>query len=108
MKKEIKFEKTALSFLEDLADILLIKEYFSFVETADRYIEDIVSFIMDNIYTAPHKSAPPYFAKYGKSLFYISYNRNKNTTWYIFFEKTAHHLLIRHITNNHIAGKYFE
>ena len=108
MKKEIKFDEVALSFLEELADILLIKEYFSFVETADAYIDDIVYFVVDNIHTLPHKPAPPYFVKFGKNLFYIPYNRNKNTTWYIFFEKTTHHFLIRHITNNHVAGQYFE
>ena len=68
---------------------------------------DLIGFVKDKIHTIPHKPAPSYFAKYGKDLFFISYNRNPHTTWYIFFEKTTHHYLIRHITNNHIAGKYF-
>lgn len=108
MKKEIKFDAAALSFLEELADILIAKEYFSFAETADAYIDDLVKFILENIDISPHKSAPSHFDKYGKNLFYIPYNRNKNTTWYIFFEKTTYHFLIRHITNNHVVGKYFE
>lgn len=108
MKREIKFDQVALSFLDELADILISEEYFSFTDTADAYIEDLVKFILENIDMYPHKPAPPYFAKYGENLFYILYNRNKNTTWYIFFEKTAHHFLIRHISNNHVVGKYFE
>jgi len=36
------------------------------------------------IYVQHHKPASLYFSKYGKSLFYISYPKNKNTTWYIF------------------------
>lgn len=107
MKREIRFDKVSLLFLEDLADILLDKEYFSFTETADEYIEDLVAFILKNIDTIPHKPAPTYFAKYGKNLFYISYNRNNRTTWYILFEKTVTHYLIRYITNNHVAGQYF-
>ena len=108
MKSEIKFDNGALSFLEDLADILLIKDYFSFVATADAYIDDLVAFILKSIPTMPHKPAPPYFAKYGEDLHYISYHRNKRTTWYILFEKTGNYYLIRHITNNHVAGKYFD
>lgn len=108
MKREIKFDPVALSFLDELANILLAKEYFSFAETADAYIDDIVLFVIENIHTFPHKPAPTYFSKYGKNLFYIPYHRNKNTTWYIFFEKTSHHFLIRHITNNHVVGQYFE
>lgn len=108
MKREIKFDKSALNFLEELATILIDEDYFSYLETADRYIEDIVSFILSNIHTFPHKKAPDYFTKYGKDLLYIFYSRNKNTTWYIFFEKTEVHYLIRHISNNHVVGKYFE
>jgi len=107
LKREIKFDKTALLFLEDLANILLIKEYFSFTETADAYIDDLVAFVLENIDTFPHKPAPSFFSKYGKNLLYIPYNRNNRTTWYILFEKSPSHYLIRYITNNHVAGQYF-
>jgi len=106
--KEIRFHKNALNFLEELSMILIEENYFSFVEAADKYIEDIVNFILTNINNFPHKKAPEFFSKYGKDLLYIFYNRNKNTTWYIFFEKTEIHYIIRHISNNHIVGKYFE
>ena len=106
--REIKFDNLALSYLYELAKLLFDKEYFSFVETADKYIDDIVAFILKNIHTFPHKKAPAYFSKYGKKLFYISYHRNQRTTWYILFEKTNAHFLIRYITNNHIAGQYFQ
>lgn len=105
--REIRFDNLALFFLDDLAKLLIGKEYFSFTETADAYIDDLVAFILKNINSTPHKPAPTFFAKYGKNLLYISYNRNSRTTWYILFEKTATHYLIRYITNNHAAGQYF-
>ena len=108
LKREIKFDKSALFFLEDLTDILITKEYFSFTDTANKYVEDIVSFIIKNINTTKHKVAPPYFNKHGKDMYYITYHRNKNTTWYIFFERTKSHCLIKHISNNHVAGKYIK
>lgn len=106
--RKIKYDNTVILFLSDLTDILVEKEYFSFYETSVAYMWDLIVFVKENIHYIPHKPTPPYFAKYGKNLFYIAYNRNKNTTWYIFFEKTTYHFLIRHITNNHVAGKYFE
>lgn len=50
--REIKFDKLALLFLEDLANILIDKEYFSFTTTADNYIDDLVAFVLKNIHTA--------------------------------------------------------
>lgn len=105
--REVKFDKLALLFLEDLANLLIDKEYFSFAETADNYIDDLVVFILNNIHTLKHKPAPSHFVKYGKGMFYISYNRSNRTSWYIFFEKTDYHYLIRYITNNHVSGQYF-
>jgi len=106
--KKIKYDKTVILFLEDLVEVLINKEYFSFYDTSEEYMWDLLQYVKNNIHTFPHKPAPPYFSKYGKNLFYIPYHRNKNTTWYILFEKTSHHFLIRHITNNHVVGQYFD
>lgn len=108
MKREVKFDRKVLTFLEELNKILIENEYLSFVETSDKYIDDIVNFILSDIHTFPHRKAPDFFARYGKDLFCIFYNRNKHTTWYIFFEKSETQFLIRHISNNHVVGQYFE
>lgn len=106
--KEVKYDKAVILYLDELTDTLIEKEYFSFYDTSVEYIWDLISFVKNNINSLPHKKAPAYFSKYGKKLFYISYNRNQRTTWYILFEKTNAHFLIRYITNNHIAGQYFQ
>ena len=105
--REIRFHKNVLLFLEDLIDLLIEKEYFSFYDTSVMYMEDIVSYITENIETASHEQAPHYFSRFGDNLYYITYNRNKKTSWYILFEKGYDYYFIRYITNNHVAGQYF-
>jgi hypothetical protein len=96
-----------LIFFDGLFDLLIDKGYFSFYETSAKYLENLIQFTENNIETFPHKKAPVYFSKYGNDLFYITYERNPQTTWYIFFEKGEDFYFIKHITNNHVSGKYF-
>ncbi|GAB6012129.1 hypothetical protein [Viscerimonas tarda] len=105
---EIKYHRAVLLYLDELTDRLIEKGYFSFYGYSVRYIEDLVNYIRHNIATKPHKPAPAYFSKYGSDLFYITWNRNKRTTWYIFFQKTNSFYFIRHITNNHVDGKFLD
>ena len=104
---EIKYHRDVLLFLDELMDILIEKGYFSFYEYSAQYVEDLVNYVKNNISIKPHKSAPAHFSKYGSNMFYITYNRNKRTTWYIFFQKTDYFYFVRYITNNHVAGQYF-
>jgi len=105
--KEIKYHKNVLIFFDELMDILIEEGYFSFYEYSANYIEDLVNYVKDNITIKNHKPAPAYFSKYGSNMFYITYNSNKRTTWYILFQKTNSLFFIRYITNNHVAGQYF-
>lgn len=105
--KEVRFHKNVLYYLAELSDILIDKGYFSFYETSAEYIEDIVKFILEKIESVSHKTAPNHFSEFGRNLFYITYPRNKRTTWYILFEKSSGYYLIRYITNNHVSGQYF-
>lgn len=102
--KEIKYHRNVLLFLDELFDVLIEKDYFSFYETSAQYIEDLVTFVGQYIDKIPQRVAPSYFSQYYPDMLYISYNRSKRTTWYIFFQKTDHYYYIRHITNNHIEG----
>ena len=105
---EIKYHKDVLLFLDELTDTLIDKGYFSFYEYSVQYIEDLVFFVNTNIALRHHREAPIYFSKYGDHLFYLTYQRNKQTTWYILFQKAEQCYFIRHITNNHSAeSQYF-
>ena len=101
---EVRYHKDVLLFLDGLIDTLIESGYFSFYEYSAQYIEDLVTYVKKNISTEPHKLAPAYFAKHGENLFYITYQRNRKTTWYIFFQKIGNLFFIRYITNNHFEG----
>ena len=102
----IVYSTEALQYLDELILVLLKKEYFSFEDTSIDYVRDIKYFIRTKITTAPKKKAPEVFNKISAGLKYITYKRNKNTTWFIFFIQKDNRYLIEHITNNHVVAKH--
>lgn len=94
--------------LDELFDILIERGFFSYDEFALKYIDDIEQFIISSIHAYPKRKAPSAFAKYGTDLQYIAYKKNARTTWYVLFEETASAFFVRHITNNHVSGQYFQ
>jgi hypothetical protein len=101
----IRFSQEVKLFIQDWAFILFQKEYFSFYETANEYVSNIVDSIYDNI---PHEflwrsPQQDYFKLiYGKDVKYIKYNvPGSRTVWYVFFEYSEEEdaVLVLHITN---------
>jgi hypothetical protein len=95
------FSNEASNQLDNLITKLFFKNYFSYLEDSKQYVTDLVEFVEKNIATKTKKPAPIYFLKFGKNLQYITYKRNKRTTWYIFFQQKDNKFLVKHITNNH-------
>lgn len=92
--------------LFELTKILVQNEYLGTFEFAISYIEDLIADIQTNIHTKLKKKAPVYFERYGTDMFYISYRRSANTTWYIFFSIIGDTYLVKYITNNHIVSQF--
>ena len=92
--------------------ILFKNEYFSFEDDAYDYVDDLVLGITQDLPNKSRKPAPKHFEKYGGNLYYASFKKSKQTTWYVFF--TIHYdeindiqiFLIRYISNNHMISKY--
>ena len=103
---EVAYLPKITEYLNELIDTLFYKEYFGTKDSAKKYVVDMKDYIDQNIAFLLKKPAPPYFLKYGKSMQYVTYNPNKHTTWYIFFQQKGNQYLIRYITNNHIEGQY--
>lgn len=103
---EVRFSHSVRDYLVELIKVLYEEEYFGFEEAAVEYVNDLIDDIYSNISKKHPKFAPPYFSRYGKNLYYVSYRKNKNTTWYIFFNYSDDVYLIRYIGNNHNIGKY--
>lgn len=92
--------------LFDLVEILVQKGYLGTYDFAISYVEDLVYFIQANIQKKIRMKAPAYFNKFGSDLWYITYRRNTNTTWYIFFTQMEDVYWVKYITNNHVVAQY--
>lgn len=92
--------------LYELIDVLVEKEYLGTYPFAISYVEDLVADIQQNIQSKLKKKAPAFFERYGKNMLYVTYQRNPNTTWYIFFSVDEDTYFIKYITNNHVSGQY--
>jgi hypothetical protein len=103
--EKITFSTKVISYLDDLIFILYKKDYFSYLENAEQYVSNIYDFIETEIPLNNYKITPESLSKYGD--FYILYQSNARTTWYIFFSKKESVYLIKHIANNHsLDAKY--
>lgn len=97
--ERIIFEDSLLDYLDRLVFTLFKEQYFSYSENAQFYVDKIVDFVILEITSFPHKTTPQKLKYLGS--YYIFYNSNSRTTWYIFFEKKNQNYLITGIINNH-------
>ncbi|MCL2027528.1 MAG: hypothetical protein FWG79_03470 [Bacteroidales bacterium] len=98
-------------YIKELSYILYKKDYFSYLEYAEKYVEELFVDIKTNLPTRLHKPAPERYAKYGDDLHYASFVKNKRTTWYAFFTKYRDengeiNYLVQYIANNHTIAQH--
>ena len=98
MVGQIVFSLSSISQLDELAEALHQRHYFSFIEDVDAYINKIYNFINATI-TQPSSHSPEKFQRYGEK--YLKYKANSHTTWYIFFDQKGDRFIINYILNNH-------
>jgi hypothetical protein len=108
---QVLFTQDVRQYLKELVPILYENGYFSFRESAHKYVDELVFDIKVNLPTRQHKRAPERYAKYGEDLHYASFMKNKRTTWYAFFTKYQDETnqviyLIRYIGNNHTEAQH--
>ena len=95
----ISYSTNFINYLDELVYLLYKEKYFIYIENAIEYTLKIYDFVDFNIQSFPHRKTPQSLSKYGD--FYIFYNSNARTTWFIFFTVKENLYLIKHITNNH-------
>ena len=97
-------------YLESLKTILFEKEYFSFEDQAQGYVDELFDEIIGKLPTCTRKTAPAYFDRYGKNMYYAVFKKNKNTSWYVFFKtswKNGEQIYkVRYIANNHTVAQH--
>ena len=101
-----------VDYLLELSEILYEKEYFGFEKTAILYTNALFDALKYELPKKIHKKAPDYFEKYGAKMYYAMFKRNKNTSWYAFFNIFQHDgevtFFIRYISNNHMIAQYLK
>ena len=99
-----------IDYFSNLAIILYEKGYFSFEETALNYVLELYDDIIATLPIRLHKPAPNYFDRYGENMKYAVFNKNKHTTWYVFFKiynKNGEKIfLVRYVANNHTVAHH--
>ena len=104
------FLPKVLEYLDELVFILFEKQYFSFLYTSIRYVDDLVDEIKNTLPMQVHKPAPQFFNKYGEGMFYAVFKKNNCTSWYAFFriyEKDGERIYqVRYIANNHTVAQH--
>ncbi len=102
---KVKFSQQVRHFIRDWVQILYEKQYFSFYESANKYVANIVEAIYETIshefiWQVPQQN---HFKQlYGDNIKYIRHRvPHSRTVWYIFFEysESENAALIVHITN---------
>ena len=109
--KQVRFAQSVAILLEDSVKELVEKNYFSDEDYAISYLVDVVRFFQLNIDHLVVRDAPTYFKRYcviTNKVKYVSYRKNRNTTWYAFFEEYDDTISVVYLNNNHIIGHLLE
>jgi len=107
---KILYDRTVKLYLSELIQTLYYKNYFGFRSFAQQYVDSLTEDMEATIHIKQKHKAPDYFTRYGNDLWYVSYPKNKQTTWYFFFTYHPDNdtYFIRYVTNNHVAGHLLE
>ena len=108
--RRVLFTPEVRQYFKVLVPILYDLGYFSYLESSRKYVKELVDDIKANLPKVQHKPAPKHFDKYGKGMYYATFRKNKQTTWYAFFTKYNENgntiYLVRYIANNHTVAQY--
>jgi len=107
---KVLFSPEVQRFYNELEIILYEKGYFSYEESANIYVDDLIFDIKNNLPKLKHKPAPQHYNKYGKALYYATFTKSKRTHWYVFFSKYIENgetiYLICYLGNNHTEAHH--
>ncbi len=100
-------------YFYELEAVLYKKGYFGFLESSQRYVDELIRIIIDTLPVRLCRPAPPHFDQYGKGMLCAAFRHSRATTWYVFFSRYEYAdgrtiYLVRHIENNHTAARYMK
>jgi hypothetical protein len=72
-------------YLAVLSQVLYDRNYFSYVETTERYVKTMIDEITQTLPFRQMQPVPAHFEQYGENMSYAVFKKSKNTQWYVFF-----------------------
>jgi hypothetical protein len=95
----VRFQPSALLYLNELVDVLFYENYFSIRESAIDYVTRLLDIVENKIGKMQHHKTPKTISHHGSWL--IHFNISKKTTWYFVFEKSENRYLVTYVFNNY-------
>lgn len=95
---KVTISRAADSYLQSLIDVLYEEEYFGFREDAKAYVDAIYDFLHDLPNHIAKPSPIPELSRW-----YCRFEANRNTTWFVCFDRQGEDYLVRAVFNNHSA-----
>ncbi|RBQ02986.1 hypothetical protein DRW42_23905 [Pedobacter miscanthi] len=99
MEAVVNFQPLVLLYFNHLINDLFYEGYFSYKESALKYVSKIIYNVENTIHLKKHYPCSNSLLKHGS--YYIHFNMNPNTTWYFVFEKNDNRYLITYVFNNY-------
>ena len=99
-------KQSVLDYLDNLVTVLYEKNYFRFVDSAESYVNEIFDFIQTIPTQISYDITNKNSKHYNKNLKYCRYKANRNTTWFVYFEKRENRYIVKHIENSHTLANY--
>jgi hypothetical protein len=97
-------------YLQELAHILYLNNYFGSNDSARNYVIELWNDIVNDLPCLYSKEAPSLFDRYGQDMFCATFRKSRHTYWHVFFDKYSQDgetvYLVRFIGNNHTIAQY--
>lgn len=109
--KQVLYSEQAINLLEEDVRRLVAGGYFSDEDYAVEYIRNILQFFSLNFNHLTPSPAPEFFGQFRMSdqlLQYVKYCKNRQITWYAFFEELASIYSVVYVANNRLIGHHLE
>ena len=106
IEKIVIVKQDVVDYLDNLAMILFVENYFRFLESAENYVDEIFDFVLTVPSQVSYDITNEKSIYYGKNLKYCRYRANKKTTWFIYFERRDCRYIVKHIENSHTVANF--
>jgi len=104
-KRKVNLSTDVALYLSDLAFVLFQKEYFSYIESAMRYVDYVQDTIEKDIHTLKHHSTTDENKRYGTH--YVVVRMSRNFAYHVYFVMKGDEYYVTKISSNKLPDAEF-